>query len=210
MCVVLELDFRSLYRILSLSQGQPLTFFEKTFFPETPLTKSDRNGRIQTNSFEKAEKMGKPDFISILCLSLALLANPLIGMQYCTVHHHFLEKLDEIHAHAEHLGSWHASLCESCHETTLSRAEEMDFPAEICGCAIHEHSGACESMIPAEFFLPESFSFFYLWDSVAIPAFTFNSFSDGPALSFRPGQNSFLTFSSGKVRTHLLKSVLVI
>lgn len=51
MWVVLELDFRSLYRILSLSQGQPLTFFEKTFFPETPLTKSDRNGRIQINFF---------------------------------------------------------------------------------------------------------------------------------------------------------------
>ena len=73
--------------------------------------------------------MGKLDFISILCLSLALLANPLIGMQYCTVHHHFLEKLDEIHFHAEHHATWHASVCESCHDATLSRSDKMVFPA---------------------------------------------------------------------------------
>lgn len=161
-------------------------------------------------SFEKAEKMGKPDFISILCLSLALLANPLIGMQYCTVHHHFLEKLDEIHAHAEHPGSWSTCDHESHRDAPPLETTGKNFPSEICGCVVHEHSGACESMIPAEFFLPKSFSFITLWGSVAIPVFTFNSFSDVPALRFRPGQNSFLTFSSGKVRTHLLKNVLVI
>ena len=154
--------------------------------------------------------MGKLDFISILCLSLALIANPLIGMQYCTVHHHFLENLDEIHFHAEHHGSWHASVCESCHEAMLSRSEEMDFPAEICGCVVHEHSGACESMIPAEFFVPESLSGVFLWDSGAFPLFIFTPFSQAPSVKFRPDQNGFWAFFAGKVRTHLLKSVLVI
>ena len=154
--------------------------------------------------------MGKLDFISILCLSLALLANPLIGMQYCTVHHHFLENLDEIHFHAEHHCSWHASVSESQHEATLSKSEEMNFPAEICGCAVHEHSGACESMIPAEFFAPESLSGFFLWDSGGGSSLAFTPFSQGSVIRFRLGQNGFWAFSTGKVRTHLLKSVLVI
>ena len=154
--------------------------------------------------------MGKLDFISILCLSLALLANPLIGMQYCTVHHHFLEKPDEIHFHAEHHGSWHAPICGSHHEAAPSRAGEMDFPAEICGCAVHEHSGACESMIPAEFFVPESLSGFFLYDSGGVSLFTFPPFSQDTPFKLRPGQNGFLTFYSWKVRAHLLKSVLVI
>lgn len=153
--------------------------------------------------------MGKPDFISILCLSLALLANPLIGMQYCTVHHHFLEKPDAIHVHAAHHGSWHAPACGSHHEATLLKAAGKTFPAEICGCAVHEHSGACASMIPAEFFVPETLSGFFLWDSGSIPFFAVNPFQ-GSELKFRLGPNGFWAFSSGKVRTHLLKSVLVI
>ena len=142
--------------------------------------------------------MGKLDFISILCLSLALLANPLIGMQYCTVHHHFLENLSEAHVHEFH------------HEITPSRSVESGIPSEICGCAVHEHSGACESMIPAEFFAPESLSGFFLWDSGGGSSLAFTPFSQGSVIRFRPGQNGFWAFSTGKVRTHLLKSVLVI
>ncbi|MCR5163651.1 MAG: hypothetical protein K6C40_06500 [Thermoguttaceae bacterium] len=154
--------------------------------------------------------MGKPDFISILCLSLALLANPLIGMQYCTVHHHFLEKLAETHVHVENHGSWYASVCGSHHESEPSSAAGKKFPAEICGCAVHEHSGACESMIPAEFFAPESLSGFFFGDPGAFPAFTLAPVFQESVLRFRPGQNGFWAFSSGKVRMHLLKSVLVI
>ena len=158
--------------------------------------------------------MGKLNFISVLCLSLALLANPLIGMQYCTVHHHFLDKTAETHVHAEHCASWSAGLHEENHETPPLKAFGLDFPAEICGCAVHEHSGACESMLPAEFFIPESLSVFYFGDSGAFASFTAailpQDFSHESAIRYRLGPNGFGALSSWKVRTHLLKSVLVI